>query len=311
MSRSVFSLFFVLLLGFAVSAYAEDLYVVDVRTDSITTIDTADHPDPASKRHLAGTKTLLTSADVFGLCVYNNELFATNDHGHHALLVFDVTATGNVDPKRKITSLTYPHGVAVSGDEVFVGDTIGGKGQIKVFNIDDSGDVGPKRTISCDFGDVSLGEVWTLAISGSELFVSDGTKICIFDKTASLNVRPKRVIEHKTTAFTGAYGLAVEGDVVYVSDSRNRIMTFPISTNGAIDPTATISGGSTGLNSPYGLAVKNGYIYASQYGSGKINAYKTTDNLDVEPQWTYTSGDFSSPFSLAMESGGYVRPSDH
>ncbi|ACS78839.1 NHL repeat containing protein [Maridesulfovibrio salexigens] len=311
MSRSFFYIFLVFLIGLAGSAYAEDLYIADHLDGSITVIDSEDHPvsgAPVSKQHISGDKTGLSGQDVFGLLVYNNELFATNDGtgAPVALLVFDAAATGNVEPKRKITSLKCPRGVAAAGSELFVGD-IFGRGFVKVFNITDSGDVAPKRTISSD----TLNTVWKLAVSGSEVFVSSGSKIYVFDKTANSNVEPKRVIEHKTLDFSNAIGLAVEGGFVYVGDAHGRIMVFPISSNGEVEPIATISGTLTGIANPFGIVVKNGYIYASEYNNNKINVFKTTDNGNVAPQWKYSSADFPRPLTLAMESGGYVRTSEH
>ncbi len=46
---------------------------------SISVIDSNDHPNPISKRHIAGVDTLLTGPDVFGMFLYSNELFVTND----------------------------------------------------------------------------------------------------------------------------------------------------------------------------------------------------------------------------------------
>lgn len=301
------SILFVL---FVVPVSAEGLYIGDVSKNAIVTIDINDHPSPVTKRVISGATTLLSDNDLFGLYVYNDELFATIDGAKH-LVVFDANAEGNVAPKRKITGLGFPSGVSVYGSELFVGDTSAGKGQVKVFDINDSGAAVPKRIISCDFPDITLKQVLTVVIYGSEIFVSDKEKVCVFDVTASSNTRPKRYIKHDTASFNYPYGLDVDGQFVYISDGLNRIMAYPISTDGTAAPTATISGGSTLISIPYGLVVRNGYIYSSQYGSSKINAYKTTDNGDVAPQWQYTSADLSQPVPLASVRNGYVKKSEH
>ncbi|TIH17474.1 hypothetical protein D0S45_07410 [Marinifilum sp. JC120] len=310
----------VLTVFFVLPVCAEELYVANRANGAIVTIDTDDHPSPASKRVLDGASTKVGDDDVFGMFVYNDELFVTNDSSISGavkgLIVFDAKADGEVAPKRKITGLDNPRGVVVSGSEIFVGvSTSADKGYIKVFGINDDEPDSAKRTIECDFGDIKLKGVWAIAISGFELFVSDLSKICVFDINADLNVRPKRVIEHKSTPFSSAYGLAVDDNFVYVADFNDRIMIFPISANGKVNPLATISGAATQLSDPCNLVVKNGYIYASQYDGGsrnsKVNVYKTTDNLNAEPQWTYTNADFSDPWALAMVTSGYVRPSDH
>ncbi|NDV21225.1 hypothetical protein [Desulfovibrio sp. JC022] len=313
-SRYLYSWMFVFLAVFlSVPVCAEDLYIGDVDNNSIVTIDINDHPTPATKRVISGAGTLLGFNDLWGIFVYNNEIFGTVD-GQKRLVVFDVDANGNVAPKRKITGLDYPSGVSVSGGEIFVGDTFNGErgsGKVKVFNLDDSGAAVPKRTISCNFLDFSLSTIRSLVIYGSEIFVTDKEKICVFDINANSNVRPKRVIKHKDGNFVTPYGLDVDGKFVYVADAYNRIMLFPISTNGAVEPAATIKGGLTKLSSPYGLVVKDDYIYSSQYGDGKINVYKTTDNGDVAPQWQYSSADLARPVPMAVLRNGYVRPSEH
>ena len=285
---------------------SEELYVSNLPNGAVIVIDTDDHPTPESKRTISGTDTQLTGPDVFGMFIHNNELFITND-GTGELLVFDKTDTGNVTPKRVITGLIQPRGVVVNGSEIFIGDTK----EIKVFDIKDKGNAVPKRTISCEFSDISLGEIWSMVISGSELIVSDSSKIFTFNTSDSSNVRPKRVIQHIDAPFSTAFGLAVDNDIIYVGDGRGRIMSFPVSANGNTEPTTTISGASTKITTPYGLYVSNEYIYASQYTGGRICVYKTTDNGDAAPQWTYTSADFNTPFTLTMDKGGYVQPSRH
>ncbi|MFW5501275.1 MULTISPECIES: hypothetical protein [unclassified Maridesulfovibrio] len=312
MSRCFISVLMSIIMVLAISffACAEDLYISNLPDGSISVIDSNDHPNPISKRHIAGVDTLLTGPDVFGMFLYSNELFVTND-AKKTMLVFDVSVNGNVTPKRKITGLSMPRGVVVSGGELFVGDTVDRKGQISVFDLKAKDAVSPKRVIKCDFDDVKLGEVWTLAVSGSEIFVSDGDKIYVFDAASNLNTRPKRVIQHKSDAFGAAYGLDADSKNIYVSDSKNRIMVFPIASSGQVEPIATISGLETKLSSPYSLTVKNEYIYSSQYSGGKINVYKTTDNGEVEPQWSYTSADFPVAWMIAVEKNNYVRPSEH
>lgn len=258
---------------FNTKASCKEIFISN-QSECIAVIDSDDYPNPEAKRYIKGDKTKLTTNDAYGIFLYNNELFVTYD-GSKQLLVFDEKADGNTAPKRIITDMQHPSGVFVSGSEIFVGDAIGGKGQVKIFDINADGPAAPKRIISCDFpGTTTLGQVFSLTISGTELFVTDKSKIYVFNISDDGNVKPKRVIEHKTNPFSCPYGLAVNDGVIYVGDAT-RIMTFPISANGPTEPTTTISD----KRSPYytSLLVKGSYIYAVLLYDKKINVYKTTD----------------------------------
>ena len=311
--KYIFVCLFVLSFG-GTLASAEDLFVVSRDNGKVLLFDSADSGLITPQRDITGGTTTLTSGSIYGILFYNDEVYVT-DENTDAINVFSSTDDGNVAPKRQIagglTGFNSPRGLFISGSELFVADEL--DKSIKVFNTSDSGNVAPTRTISG--GNTGFNSPCAVVVYGREIYVVDAVLnlISVFNLSDTGDVAPKRSFS-VSGGMSNARGLWVTDGIVYVSDGNaDRIMSFPATATGATTPSTTITGGTTTLEDPYGLIVKDGYIYASNFdaGIGSVTVFKVTDDGNVVPQRTITSGSLDGPVGIAMVVGGFVEKSEH
>ena len=164
--------------------------------------------------NIAFKRSLDTINSPYAIFIHNDEIFLSRhpDTGDpNQIYVFDVNASGLAAPKRTIvgplTNLAFAGGIAISNDEIFVGNDFGNS--ITVYDLNASGNVAPKRMIS---GAATLmNGPLSLAVCSGEIFVANrhSDRITVYNTTDSGNVAPKRVIEGGTTLLSGPMGIAV------------------------------------------------------------------------------------------------------
>ncbi len=152
-----------------------------------------------------------------GLAIYGDELILAHDPyvaGTDAIYIYPKTASNPATPSRTIagsnTLLAGLMGVHASNGELFALTT----GAIRVFNIGDSGDVAPKRSITgAQTGFAFPVAVWTV---GDELFVADAnsTRISVFNRTDNGDVAPKRVIFGAATGLNYPYHVTADAGLL-------------------------------------------------------------------------------------------------
>lgn len=263
-----------------------ELFVPNYDNASIVVIDEDADGSVVPKRTLVGaTTTLLRPLHLFAL---NDELYVANYYGPSAL-VFDWNAVGDVAPKRAIkgvtnTTLVLPASVFVSGTDLYVTD----QSATKVWSSSDTGDVAPKRTVSggmigAECALVDGGELYVanfgggtvtvypsnasgptvptrtfvvaspqgLLVNGNELFVMGGGAVTVFDKTTKAQLRK---IAGLSTMLTYSEQCVIVGaELVCASYNDSKLYAFPVSGNGNIAPTRTIT--SSAFSGPVGLCV--------------------------------------------------------
>jgi len=110
---------------------------------SINVYNTTD-VNAAAKRTISGASTGLS--DVYGICVYNGEIFVANHSGGN-VTVYNTTDNGDIAPKREITGLSSPANVRVYNNELAV---LHANGDVSFFSINASGAAAPIRTFNPD-----------------------------------------------------------------------------------------------------------------------------------------------------------------
>ncbi|WP_432735871.1 hypothetical protein [Maridesulfovibrio sp. FT414] len=290
-------------------SHATDIYLLSRSQAKIYTFDSSSSGTVAPSRTILGNSTTLNPDWIYGLAVYNNEIFVTDDN-IDAISVFKTTDSGDTAPTRQIigsnADFSQPRHIVIDNGYIYCADET--KRAIKVFKTSDSGNVAPTREIT---GFTSI--PYACAVYNSELYVlQSNTVILVFDLTASgtAAATQKRSID-VSGSLSGPRGLYIANGIIYVSDS-NQIDTYPASSSGAVSPTTTISGANPGISSAHSLLVLNGSIYVANYSyaSKAVEVFGIAATGNVSPDRTFTATGLSSALSIAVESNGYVRPAN-
>ena len=222
----------------------------------------ASYPDDdAPKRTIIGALTQLDRPAGLVVDSVNQELYVANDlrGGNSAILVFPLSADGNVAPIRVLrgllTTVEGPIGMAIDlvHDELFI--------------------VNYK--------------------------VADGGSITVFPRTASGNVPPLRTIQGPLTGFNNPQGLGLDlvHDELVVANSRfgtaspGELLFFRRIDSGDPAPIRQIGGPNTGLCNPIGLSldlvndeILVGNAHASTNAcSQSLTTYARTASGDAAP----------------------------
>lgn len=245
-----------------------DLEVGEVKSN--VPIKTKDVPAAGATWTLTVTNGLGESVKKSLSVTTKKEMFVTDYDGD--VLVFDVDATGDVAPKRKILTrsgknldagITGLLGILVDGDSLYLANE-NGTPSISVFGIADHDDAVPKRRIAG-------GVPW---VAGT----------------------------------TGAYLMSMAGGELFVADKSATIEVWNTTDTGAVAPKRTITGAATELNNAFGTWVDNGELYVTNNGSGAAGAqtvtvYPQTASGNVAPTRTI-------PVSVTVPSGVLVSGSE-
>lgn len=193
----------------------------------------------------------------------NDEIVVPQQFGQ-AILIFKGTARGEQAPIRVIqgpkTKLTAMDRLAVDpyNGEIYVpeGD------HVLVFDRLANGNVAPKRVLGgaatgfTAAGTVAIDHVRNLLVVGADL-PGGGSQLAIFDRTASGNVKPKRVIAGPKARLGNPGNMRVypEGGLIFVVQQAGYVGVWGIEDSGEVPPRYTIGGPKGMLQKPRGLDI--------------------------------------------------------
>lgn len=125
-----------------------------------------------------------------------------------------------------------------------------------------------------------------------ELFVANRRgaplTIAVYDRFASGNSRPKRIISGPHTELSTPRGLAIDtvnDKLLVTNEVDDEILIFPLDASGDVAP-RVIAGTATQLNTPWGIAidtVHNELYISNNKGSHSITVYDLTEVYDDDP----------------------------
>jgi DNA-binding beta-propeller fold protein YncE len=146
------------------------------------------------------------------------------------------------------------------------------------------------------------------AVPGSGRF--DPPSITVFDRTASGNMAPLRVIRGPKTRLNWPAGIAVDperGELFVANDTGDAILVFAADASGDVAPIRTIEGPDTTLDSPGGVFLDTTHyeLWVSNYGNNSLTVYSPAANGNVAPLRTIRSGPLGSK-GLMIGNPGFV-----
>ncbi len=175
---------------------------------------------------------------------------------------------------------------------------------ISVYNIDDSGNVVPIRTIAgANTGIDGPEKIFTTA---EELFITNVLgSIVVFDREANGNASYKRRIQGDMTQLNGSAGgiFIVNGEMFVSSPDNDRINIYNQTDTGNIAPKRSIMGGNTQLNNPSCVFITNNKIFVTNRGSNSITVYGQNSSNDVAPSQVITSANMDIPHGISVVDG--------
>jgi PKD domain len=172
------------------------------------------------------------------------------------------TTTGAAINANFITGLNEPVAIAVSGNDLFVANIIGGTaGVVSEYNAVTG------TPINASFV-AGLADPSGLALSGNNLFVgsSSGT-IGVYDATTGAAINASFI-----TGLSQPIGLAVSDNTIFVANFGNQT----IGKYNAMTGVAINASFITGLNSPIALAVSGNNLLVANSENGTVGEYDAT-----------------------------------
>jgi len=238
----------------------EQIIVCDAPTNAIDFYPLLADGNAPPARRIVGPATGLASPT--GVAVLGDQIYVSQSSlAHGTILVFPLTAAGDVAPTRTITGLDSSEAIAIDGGEIFVTNSLDNR--VVVYPITASGNAAATRTIVelsgssfCPRG---------LAVRRGELFVSDSCLggVHVSPASASGRVTPVRQIAGSATGITATGGgvravqqVALFRGAIYVADSSSdTVRVFSAIADGNVAPSRVIGGPSTHLANPVGAFV--------------------------------------------------------
>jgi hypothetical protein len=167
-------------------------------------------------RVIQGSRTMITAMDRLAIDPYNGEIYVPEGD---RILVFDRMANGNVAPKRVL---------------------------------------GGPNTGFTAAGAVAIDHVRNLLVVGGSMRSAGGrgeSQLAIFDRTASGDVKPKRVIAGPKARVGNPGNMRIyhEGGLLFVSQQAGYIGVWSLDDNGEVPPRFTVGGPNGMLQKPRGL----------------------------------------------------------
>jgi 6-phosphogluconolactonase (cycloisomerase 2 family) len=286
------------------------IYVADAGSNSVTDYALAATGNASPTATISGISTGLSFPS--GIAVDANNIYVTNDSISsvpvNTVTVYARNATGNAKPIATIsgnnTKLNSPCGIAVNASHIFVANS--GNNSITVYALTANGNASPVATISG--GKTGLIPV-DLAVDAGHIYVTNTDSVTIYALTANGNIAPTATISGSNTGLSpGATseadlnGIAVTATHIFViNSSSNSILVYPLTANGNIAPTATISGNNTGLTgfNPSGIAVNASQIFVT-------NGFESTNTVTVYP--LASTGNASPTATISGSNTGIKGP---
>ena len=203
-------------------------------------------------RVIQGSKTMLTALDRLAVDSVNHEIYVPEGD---RVLVFDLLANGNVAPKR----------------------VLGGP---------DTGFTGA--------GAVAIDNRRNLIVIGAEARSADGRglpMLAMFDRTASGNAKPKRVITGEKSRLndTGNIRIYPEGGLVFTTQQTGYVAVWSMDDDGDTPPRFTVGGPNGLIQKPRGLDLdpKHNAVIVSDKA---LNAVLTYEMPQLFQQTTLPAG---------------------
>ena len=229
-----------------------------------------------------------------------------------AILVFDIDASGDVVPKRRIagdnTRLNFLWGIALaeSSQELIV--TAGG-GSVLYFPITGDGNIFPIRELAGDATMVTFPVGIGYHAATDTIFVNNDEPpggVFSFARTAGGNIPPLRRIEDMT--FHNSVWVRDGTDEIYVTQHvQAAISVFPVDGDGDIAPTRVIGGPATTLHLPsHGYVDEdNGEVAVADYGASTdaVITFAVDADGDVAPIRSIRGAatTFQKPYDVAHD----------
>lgn len=230
-----------------------------------------------------------------GLAVSGSHLFVGALQSVLSASIDEYSTSGTTVASPLLGSLRGDMPLAISGQNLFYGES--SSSAIGEYNLADS-------TNNASFISGLDGGPYALAVSGSDIFVSDmyNGDFAIGEYATSGSVVNPDLI----TLTDSPFGIAVSGGDIFVSNGADNSATgsgsiSEYTTSGQLVNASLI----TGLNEPYGLAVSGSDIFVANHGTGTIGEYTTSGSTVDASLVTGLSGPFGivvtpEPASLAI-----------
>jgi hypothetical protein len=230
-----------------------------------------------------------------GVYLYKNELYVSDYDGD--IFVFLATDSGtNVTPQRTTTQSMWIEGITIYNNELFAIDTET-PGRVVVFT---TSNLARQREIN-----TTLSNPTGIDIINSELFISDDTKITVYNLNDSGITTPKRTITSSTLGIDMPGGIATNSSEIFLmNDSDIRI--FPLQSRDYTNPSRYIGGSLTtltggGLNDSF-LFENELYITVSNHNS--ITVFNQNDSGNIEPLRRISSSSLDDPYDVFVTAPG-------
>jgi DNA-binding beta-propeller fold protein YncE len=262
-------------------------------------------------------------AQGVGVQMHSVNIYVTQaDSAGGSVLIFPVTATGNVAPSAIIsgvnTRLDDPHRTAFDASgNIYV--TSAYNSSVFIFPSSANGNVVPSTTISGVPTGLDYPNGIALDANGNIYVTNFGNftppSVTVYAAGASGNATATAIISGAATGLGNPHGVAVDANGnIYVANRGNSSVTvYAAGTNGNMAPSATISGAATGLSNPHGLALDaNGNIYVANSsggeGSGSVTVYAAGAKNNATPTATITGSStlLSRPNGIALDAQGNI-----
>jgi hypothetical protein len=232
------------------------------------------------KRTISGAATQLARPAGLVVDSVHQELYVANDvDGPGAILVFPLSADGNVAPSRvlegPLTTIRGPMGLAldlVHNELIVVSYKVDDEGSITTFPRTAQGNVAPIRTIQGPLTAFNRPQALVLDLVHNELIVANSFfsntlslgALLVFPRTATGNVAPVRQITGTNTGLCNPIGMTLDRvhEELFVTNAaansacQPSVVVFARSASGNAVPLRKIGPGpNCDLNNPEGVAV--------------------------------------------------------
>ena len=282
-----------------------DVYAVNNDTEDTLVIFSNEQ-----QGNVAPSREIHTPHGTFGITVDEDaqEVFLSVQHDS-AIVVYRKGASGEEPPIRMIqgvrSRLADPHGIALDArrDLLYVTN----HGSVHETGEEAGDRLTPERRAE-ELARVNWPLTRNFAVPGSGQTLPPS--ITVYEKTASGDAAPVRVIEGPGTRLNWPTGIAIDpdnGDIYVANDTTHSILVFDADASGDVAPSRVIAGSNTGLQNPTGLVLdkQNGEMWIANFGNHTATAYRLTAEGNVAPLRTIRAAPEGTP-SLMIGNPGAV-----